>query len=86
LISDRRDHPAQGVLGGKPGAAAEIVFSDGTRPHPKSRTTIEPGMKLHMRYAGGGGYGPPSQRDPAALAADIRDGYVVDATAYKGDA
>jgi N-methylhydantoinase B len=86
LISDRRDHPAQGVLGGKAGAAAEIVFSDGTRPHPKSRTTIEPGMKLHMRYAGGGGYGPPSQRDPAALAADLKDGYVTDAAAYQGDA
>ena len=29
-----------------------------------------------MRYPGGGGYGDPKQRDPAALAADLRDGYV----------
>ena len=76
LLSDRREHPAQGVLGGGPGGAAEIVMSDGTRPHPKSRTTIDPGTQLVMRYAGGGGYGPASARDPAALAADLRDGYV----------
>ena len=59
LLSDRREHPAQGVLGGGPGGAAEIVMSDGTRPHPKSRTTIAPGTRLVMRYAGGGGYGDP---------------------------
>jgi N-methylhydantoinase B len=79
LLSDRRDHPAQGVLGGAPGAAAEIVMSDGTRPHPKSRTMIGPGMRLTMRYAGGGGYGPPDQRDPALREADLHDGVVTDA-------
>ncbi|WP_135470132.1 hydantoinase B/oxoprolinase family protein [Crenalkalicoccus roseus] len=82
LLSDRRDHPAGGVLGGLSGAPAEIAMSDGTRPHPKSRTTIGPGMRLVMRYPGGGGYGPPEERDPAALAADLRDGYVTDPTPY----
>jgi N-methylhydantoinase B len=82
LLSDRREHPAQGLLGGAPGGAAEIVMSDGTRPHPKSRTTIAPGTRLVMRYAGGGGYGPPAKRDPAALTADLRDGYVTDAAPY----
>ncbi len=83
LLSDRRDHPADGVLGGLPGATAEIAMSDGTRPHPKSRTTIAPGTRLVMRYAGGGGYGPPEERDPAALAADLRDGTVTDAATYR---
>jgi N-methylhydantoinase B len=76
LLSDRRDHPAQGVLGGGAGAAAVIELADGTRPHPKSRTTVAAGARLHMHYAGGGGYGDPAQRDPAALAEDIRNGYV----------
>ncbi len=84
LLSDRRDHPADGVLGGAPGAKAEIVMSDGTRPHPKSRTMIGPGMRLVMRYPGGGGYGPPAERDAEALAADLRDGVVTDAATYKG--
>ena len=76
LLSDRRDHPAQGVLGGAAGGAAVIALADGTRPHPKSRTTVQPGARVQLLYAGGGGYGDPVQRDPAALAADIRDGYV----------
>ena len=84
LLSDRRDHPAEGVLGGQPGAKAEIAMSDGTRPHPKSRTMIGPGMRLVMRYPGGGGYGPPAERDPAALEADLRDGVVTDRAAYEG--
>jgi N-methylhydantoinase B len=76
LLSDRRRHPAPGVLGGKDGALAEIRFSDGTVPHQKSRTTIQPGMRLTMRYAGGGGYGDPAKRDPAAVQDDIDNGYV----------
>ncbi len=76
LISDRRDHPAQGILGGMPGAAAVIRLSDGTTPHPKSRTMLPAGATLHMTYAGGGGYGPPSQRDPEAIKADLRDEFV----------
>lgn len=84
LLSDRRDHPAEGVLGGAPGAKAEIAMSDGTRPHPKSRTMIGPGMRLTMRYPGGGGYGPPAARDPALLDADLRDGVVTDRAAYCG--
>ena len=34
-----------------------------------------------MRYAGGGGYGDPQERDPAAVAADLRDGYITAAAA-----
>jgi N-methylhydantoinase B len=81
LLSDRRDHPPLGVQGGAPGAPSVIRFADGTMPHPKSRTTIPPGTRLHMVYAGGGGYGDPKRRDPAALASDLRDGYVTAAAA-----
>ena len=76
LLSDRWNHPAQGVLGGLEGAPSHISFSDGTIPHQKSRTTIGPGIRLHMNYAGGGGYGDPKQRDRESLRADIRNGYV----------
>jgi N-methylhydantoinase B len=81
LLSDRRDHPALGVVGGKPGAPALIEFGDGTRPHPKSRTMIEPGTRLRMIYAGGGGYGDPKTRDRDAIADDLRDGYVTPSAA-----
>lgn len=81
LLSDRRDHPALGVVGGKPGAPALIEFDDGTRPHPKSRTMIEPGTRLRMIYAGGGGYGDPKTRDRDAIADDLRDEYVTPSAA-----
>ncbi|WP_426955879.1 hydantoinase B/oxoprolinase family protein [Muricoccus radiodurans] len=76
LLSDRRDHPAKGLLGGLPGAAAVIEIDDGTRPHPKSRTTVAPGRRVTLLYAGGGGFGNPRERDPDAVAADLKDGYV----------
>jgi len=81
LLSDRRDHPAQGVLGGGSGAPAVIEFSDGTRPHPKSRTTMAPGARLRMAYPGAGGYGDPKHRDRAAVSSDLREGYITHARA-----
>ena len=76
LLSDRQKHPAQGLLGGGPGMPVEIRLQDGRRPHPKSRSTLQPGDRLTLRLGGGGGYGPPSARDPAALRHDIAEGYV----------
>lgn len=76
MLSDRHDHPASGVLGGLPGAPSYIAFDDGTRPHPKSRSSVQPGQRLTLLYAGGGGYGDPKQRDRDAVRADLRDGYI----------
>jgi N-methylhydantoinase B/oxoprolinase/acetone carboxylase alpha subunit len=54
---------------------------DGTRPHPKSRTTLKPGDRLIKRYSGGGGYGDPAKRDKGAVAQDLREGLISPATA-----
>src|SRR5262249_31122086 len=58
------------------GAPALIVLADGSRPHPKSRTTVPSGTRLRMVYPGGGGYGDPRKRAAAAVEDDLRDGYV----------
>jgi N-methylhydantoinase B len=76
LLTDRRKYPPRGLLGGKDGVGADIQLADGTRPHPKSRTTIAPGARLILRYPGGGGYGDPRKRDPNAVREDIRNGFV----------
>jgi N-methylhydantoinase B len=81
LISDRRDHPALGLLGGDAGAPAIITLGDGARPHPKSRTTIPPATRVHMVYAGGGGYGDPRARPREAVRDDLRDGYISEVVA-----
>jgi len=76
LLSDRWRHPAIGVHGGESGAPSRIRFSDGTVPHQKSRTTIAPGLRLEMQYAGGGGYGDPKARDPERVLDDVKNGYI----------
>ena len=76
LLSDRHQHPASGVLGGMHGAPSVITLNDGTKPHPKSRSSVKPGQRLTLLYAGGGGYGDPKQRDRDAVRADLRDGYI----------
>lgn len=76
LLSDRRDHPAKGLLGGMPGAPAVITFDDGTRPHPKSRTGVKPGQRVMLLYPGGGGFGDPKARDRQAVLDDLADGYI----------
>jgi N-methylhydantoinase B len=37
---------------------------------------IAAGSIVHMETGGGGGFGDPQERDPARVAADVRDGYV----------
>ena len=76
LLSDRHDHPATGILGGQPGGCSMIAFGDGSRPHPKSRTTIAGGGRLTMHYAGGGGYGEPEKRSREAILSDVENGYI----------
>ena len=76
LLSDRQKYPPEGLAGGGQGAAVEITLHDGTKPHPKSRSALQPGDRLTLRFGGGGGFGDPQRRDRAAVIADIRDGYV----------
>ncbi len=83
LLSDRQKHPPGGLLGGRPGGGVEIALGDGRRPHPKSRSIVNPGDRLILRYAGGGGYGDPRERDPAAVARDVAHGYVTEEAARR---
>ena len=76
LMSDRHKHPPRGILGGRNGSRTRIEFGDGTRPHQKGRTEMQPGEVLRLHFPGGGGYGAPVERDPAAVEADIAMGYV----------
>ena len=73
---DRTRNPAHGFAGGEAGSVGEVVHSDGRALHPKKRYTLQPGERFTLRLPGGGGYHPPWQRDPAAVAEDVRQGYV----------
>lgn len=73
---DRVNHPAQGREGGEAGAPGEVVLDDGTKMRPKGWQHVPAGRHLILKAPGGGGFGPASERDPEALAADLRGGYV----------
>lgn len=76
VVGDREKHPALGILGGKPGACASASV-DGVGPiRLKSRTLLPPGKTVTFNFAGGGGFGDPRERDPAALRRDLDLGFV----------
>jgi N-methylhydantoinase B len=76
LLSDRQKYPPQGLFGGGSGAPVRIVTGSGRKPHPKSRTMIDPKERLIFNFSGGAGYGNPSERDPAAIRRDLKNGFV----------
>jgi N-methylhydantoinase B len=77
---ERTKDPPWGLAGGKPGAVNEAVLTrhDGSTQKFLKATgvAIEPGDRLTFRTAGGGGFGDPGVRDPAAVADDIAKGYI----------
>ena len=73
---DRVDHPARGRRGGHPGAATTIQLDDGTPMRGKGKQFVPAGRRVQMAFPGGAGYGDPKDRDPKAIAADLRRGYI----------
>jgi N-methylhydantoinase B len=76
LMSDRTNNPPEGLLGGEPGAPVSVALADGRKLHPKSRSTLAPGDRLILRYAGGGGFGAAAERNPELVRRDLADSYV----------
>jgi N-methylhydantoinase B len=75
FMASRTSVAPEGLFGGQPGALG-VVMLNGEPINPKFRRLLGPGDRLACLTPGGGGYGPPAQRDPAALEADLVDGFV----------
>ncbi len=73
---DRVDNPARGRSGGSDGAPGAVRLDDGTPFGSKGRQTVPAGRRLILELPGGGGFGDPAQRDPAAAANDRVQGYM----------
>ena len=79
LSVERLKFPALGRMGGHPGAPGRIRFRDEDADIPgKGELRVEPGDYLIFDTPGGGGFGSPSERDPAALALDRKRGLVTE--------
>jgi N-methylhydantoinase B len=78
MSSARQHMPAQGLFGGRPGAVGQFVQDPGTPnetvlPSALGRHHLPKGSVLRVCTPAGGGYGPPGERDPAAVARDLAE-------------
>ena len=73
---DRVKFPGGGLEGGKPGALGQFFVDETARPQPKSLVPLSPQARVQLNLPGGGGFGNPFDRDPAAVLNDVVNGYV----------
>jgi N-methylhydantoinase B len=73
---DRVANAPKGREGGKDGAAGMVHLKSGTKLRTKGFQIIPNGERLVLELPGGGGMGDPTERDPAVVARDVRDGLV----------
>ena len=76
---ERRVVAPWGFAGGADGGSFRIVLNPGpgARLIPgKATLTLARGDRVVIETSGGGGYGPPAQRDPEARTRDREEGYV----------
>jgi N-methylhydantoinase B len=78
--SDGTINPARGVRGGGDGARSQ-QFKRGLdgelkEAPPAGAVVLEPGETIVSTSSGGGGYGPPKERDPERVRRDVAEGWV----------
>ncbi|MBV9377945.1 MAG: hydantoinase B/oxoprolinase family protein [Alphaproteobacteria bacterium] len=65
--------PPWGLDGGHPGGCGAFRFGDGIEPFVGGSGKLRAGETVEIVTPGAGGYGPPSTRDPAAVARDLAE-------------
>ena len=85
--ADRQKFPPWGLFGGKDGLPGKLILNPDTpqekRVPSKGIMKLNKGDVISLRCPGAGGYGNPSERDPEALKADLRDGKVTPESARR---
>ena len=85
-VIERCETPPWGLGGGVEGrpndGAIRYPDASGRTIHKATRVRVPKGATLDL-FSGGGGYGPPAERDRAAVFFDLREGYISEAHARK---
>ena len=89
-MGDRHKNAPWGLWGGKSGSTADCLIkranttewksaiedSNKISPSKFAGVTIYPGDRVWLTTGGGGGWGDPAKRDPAAIAEDVAEGWI----------
>jgi len=84
IYSDHFVQPAPGLFGGSPGALASCTLYRGEEQLPvgsKGSMYLQAGDIMEMCTGGGGGYGPPRERERELVEQDLREGKISQAAA-----
>ena len=86
LRSARQKFPAPGMAGARPGGLGAFIRNPGAADETRlglttSGTPLANGDVLRVITPGGGGYGDPRERDPAAVKRDLIEGRITAAAA-----
>jgi N-methylhydantoinase B len=79
ILADRERWGPHGLFGGLAGRQAYYLLnpdSEVTELGSKVTLQLKKGDLISYRTCGGGGYGPPEERDPQNVLHDVRDGKV----------
>ncbi|MCC6532823.1 MAG: hydantoinase B/oxoprolinase family protein [Burkholderiales bacterium] len=81
LSSERQHVAADGLAGARAGAPGRFIFNPGAAgervlPAAAADVALPRDSVLRIATPGGGGFGPPAERDPAARERDRREGRV----------
>jgi N-methylhydantoinase B len=80
LTFERNGCPPWGLLGGEDGQPGYVeIERPGQQKQKYLKATdipLSPGDRVFVHTGGGGGYGPPRDRDPTAVGHDVRRGFV----------
>ena len=86
ILADRTRFPPWGLFEGQAGKRARyVLISNGSEKELASKVTVSvpKGCVVRMETCGGGGYGPPWERDPKLVLQDVRRRNVSPARAKK---
>ena len=74
MVNQRHIHP--GIAGGHHGAPDHCLVGDTVVDPSVANKLLPDGRTAGLRFGGGGGWGDPLDRDPAAVLDDVWDEYV----------
>src|SRR5439155_26090992 len=82
-------HGACGILGGQDGTTHRYTLHSGNAEPRAIKTKetgilIRPGDRLVLESGGGGGWGDPAKRDPAAITDDAANAFVTAKHPHRG--